>query len=73
MKRLVKAMDFEVPTDIEVNGVMINNVPEYAVNKSGYLLAREVDGEFWFYGLYDTQMQAINAQKKVGGAIFKKD
>lgn len=50
--------------------VTINNVPEYAKEKSKYIVARYVDGEWWFYGAYD-KGTAGNVATDVGGEVFR--
>ena len=42
---------------IEVK-VRVNNLPEQL--KSGYMVARYVDTELWYYGTYDTWTRAID-------------
>lgn len=50
--------------------VTINNVPEYAKEKGKYIVARYVDGEWWFYGAYD-EGTAGNVATDVGGEVFR--
>ena len=50
--------------------VTINNVPEYAKEKDKYIVARYVDGEWWFYGAYD-EGTAGNVATNVGGEVFR--
>ena len=50
--------------------VPINNVPEYAKEKGKYIVARYVDGEWWFYGAYD-KGPAGNVATDVGGEVFR--
>lgn len=50
--------------------VTINNVPEYAKEKGKYIVARYVDGEWWFYGAYD-KGTAGNVATDVGGEVFR--
>ena len=37
-----------------------------------YVVAREVDGDLWFWGSWDRITDAYNASKAIGGAIFPK-
>lgn len=49
----------------------INNLPKYAW-EYGYVVAREVDGEFWFYGAFPGIKTAQAAVKEINnGVIFK--
>lgn len=49
----------------------IKNLPKYAW-EYGYVVAREVNGEFWFYGAFPGIRTAQAAAKEIGnGAIFK--
>lgn len=50
--------------------VTINNVPEYAKEKDKYIVARYVDGAWWFYGAYD-KGTAGNVATDVGGEVFR--
>ena len=47
----------------------INNEPEYARNYE-FVVARNVDGEFWFYGAYSDGFKAEQAAIEMGGLIF---
>ena len=49
----------------------INNLPEYAWEYR-YVVAREVNGEFWFYGAFSGIKTAQAAVKEINnGVIFK--
>ena len=48
----------------------INNLPAYAT-KYRYIVARNVDGAFWFYGAYDDGSKAENAAVECNGEIFR--
>lgn len=50
--------------------VIINNVPKYAKEKGNYIVARYVDGEWWFYGAYD-KGTAGKVATDVGGEVFR--
>lgn len=47
----------------------INNEPEYAHNYE-FVVARNVDGEFWFHGAYSDGFEAELAATEIGGVIF---
>jgi hypothetical protein len=49
--------------------VEINNYPEYA-DKYNYIVAREVEGEYWFYGAYD-RLKADAVAREVDGKVFR--
>lgn len=49
--------------------ITINNLPTYA-NEYKYIVARECDNEFWFYGAFDESDRANRAAKEVGGVVF---
>lgn len=49
--------------------VEINNYPEYADNYN-YVVAREVDGEYWFYGAYD-RLKADEVARQINGKVFR--
>ena len=48
----------------------INNVPDYAKNYT-LIVAREVDGEDWFWGSYNDYSKAIQAAKEIGGQVYQ--
>lgn len=47
----------------------INNLPEYAKYMS-YIVAREVDGEYWFWGAYDNEHMAEQVAYEIDGQVF---
>lgn len=47
----------------------INNIPAYAA-KHAYIVARKVNGEYWFYGAYDTFNRAMEVAWEVDGIVF---
>lgn len=47
----------------------INNLPEYA-REYKFIVAREVAGEFWFYGAYSENKVAQIAQKEINNGII---
>lgn len=53
---------------VEVN---IQNVPEYA-KEDGYIVARLVDAELWFYGCYDTEERAIEVARQLENGVVCK-
>lgn len=49
--------------------VMINNCPRYGLDEE-YIVARESDGELWFYGNYPERM-AREVAREVGGVVVR--
>ena len=51
--------------------VVIHNIPDYAVNEHGFMVARREDytAELWFYGLYDTIDEAKSIAVSIGNGI----
>ena len=49
--------------------IKINNVAAYA-EKYEFIVARPVDGEFWFWGAYRTKADAKEAAEEVEGFVF---
>lgn len=43
---------------------MIKNIPAYAYDYN-FIVARHVDGEFWFWGAYATYAEAVYASAQV--------
>lgn len=50
-----------------MNTDCVRNVPGYAYNGHPYWVVREVDGEYWFYGAYDTLVRAREVAAMVDG------
>lgn len=52
----------------------INNILEYAKEKSGFIVARRAeDATLWFYGLYDTADRAQEVAIEIGnGVVLRK-
>ena len=48
---------------------MINNKPAYADDYE-FIVARECDGEFWFWGAYENGFKAEQAAIEIDGVIF---
>lgn len=47
----------------------INNLPNYAKNME-FIVVREYDGEYWFWGGYDKDAnRAYQAAKEIGGIV----
>lgn len=49
---------------------MINNMPTYAKDYK-YIVARYVDGEYWFYGAYNEKDRAMRVALQVCGTWFE--
>ena len=47
----------------------IKNLPAYAENYK-YVVARKVDGEWWFWGAYNVFQRASSDAWKIGGEVF---
>jgi len=50
----------------------INNLPDYYTGYN-YLVARVVDGDWWFWGCYSTLNRAREAAYEIDGDIFTPD
>lgn len=48
----------------------IKNLPEYVKSGNYIVVAREVDGEFWFYGAYEDSAKANKAADMIDGYVF---
>lgn len=48
----------------------VKNVPDYAKNQKGFMVASASDGELWFYGLYDTYEKARDVVRFVTKAVI---
>ena len=48
---------------------MINNKPVYA-DDCEYIVAREIDGEYWFWGAYNNGFKAEQVALEIDGTIF---
>ena len=47
----------------------IKNLPDYA-NDYKYVVAREVDGDWWFWGAYNVFEKARSDAWRLGGEVF---
>jgi hypothetical protein len=50
----------------------VNNLPEYAKD-APYIVAREVDGELWFYGAFPGIYTAMAAEKEIPNGVILKN
>lgn len=48
-------------------GIKVNNVPNYAKGK--FIVAREVDGELWFYGAWSDEKEARSVSRVIDDAV----
>ena len=48
----------------------IKNLPTYATDYK-YIVAKEVDGDWWFYGAYNEGSRAERAAIECNGEIFR--
>lgn len=47
----------------------INNKPDYAKDYE-FIVARECDGEYWFWGAYENSFEAGRIALEIGGVVF---
>lgn len=47
--------------------VYVKNLPDYELKQ--YIVVRYVDGEFWFYGTYETYDRADEVAKQLGNGL----
>lgn len=52
-----------------MNEIRINNKPAYASDYE-FIVAREVEGEYWFYGAYADGFKAEKVAMAIDGVIF---
>ena len=52
-----------------MNEIRINNKPSYA-NDYEFIVAREIDGEYWFYGAYADGFKADRVAMEIDGIVF---
>lgn len=45
------------------------NMPEYA-NDYEFVVAREVDGDYWFWGAYENGFKADQIAHEIGGVVI---
>ena len=43
------------------------------MNSDKYIVARFTDGNYWYWGSYDTEEQAYEAARKIGGQVFTRE
>ena len=48
----------------------IKNIAEYAKTKK-YIVAREIDGEYWFFSAWDDANKANAQALEFGGEVFR--
>ncbi len=52
--------------------VLILNAPGDLEKRDGFIVARVVDGKFWYYGIYESYTRAMNVAKEIGnGVVFE--
>lgn len=49
----------------------IMNMPAYA-DEYRYIVARECDGDLWFYGAYETEDRAYGVARQVRGVVVER-
>ena len=47
----------------------IKGVPEYAYDRR-YIVARECNNAWWFWGAYDDSTKATMAAEQIGGVVY---
>ena len=45
----------------------VNNLPK---TLKIYTVARECEGEWWFWGTWDSVSEALSAAREIGGEVF---
>ena len=50
--------------------VKINNMTGVAKDKA-YVVARCVEGEYWYYGAYNDVVKAYAVAEEIGGEVFE--
>lgn len=45
------------------------NMPEYA-NDYEFVVAREIDGDYWFWGAYENGFKADQIAYEIGGVVI---
>lgn len=51
---------------------IVNNKPEYT-DKYRYIVARDVDGQLWFWGAYNDPFKALKAAEEINGIIIRNE
>ena len=54
----------------EIENMTIKNIAEYAKTKK-YIVAREIDGEYWFFSAWDDANKANAQALEFGGEVFR--
>lgn len=49
--------------------ITINNLPE---NHSAFIVARKSEGEYWYWGTYETEERAYEVAEEIGGQVFRR-
>ena len=49
--------------------IIIHNKPDYADDYE-FIVARERDNEYWFWGAYEDGFRADKAASEIGGVVF---
>lgn len=55
-----------------IKSTPIKNLPSYATNYA-FIVAREVEGEWWFWGAYNDAFDANMIAEAINGDIFLKN
>ena len=50
----------------------IYNLPEYTFNYN-FIVARDVDGDLWFWGAWNTEAEARKIAVEIGGEVVSVD
>lgn len=48
----------------------VNNLPK---DVKAYVVAREVEGDLWFWGTWDNWGDAMSASATIGGEVFPRE
>ena len=61
----------EVEKEMKLNDFVViasvKNAP--AVIKSGFVVARQFDGDLWYYGTYETEERAYDVAQELGNGV----
>lgn len=54
---------------LELNGYAVVNIPNELI-PCAWIVAREWDGEMWFYGAWDDENDALACAYEIGGTVI---
>ena len=62
---------FTIKNLIMKDGTTVFNCENYA-EKYDFIVARNSDGEWWFWGAWNDEAEATKAADEVGGRVFRR-